>query len=191
MKTLLLPALASFAIIGAASAAPAAYKIDSDHTYPSFDADHMGISVWRGKFNKTTGQVMLDKEAGAGTIDIAVDVASIDFGQEQLNKWARGKEFLNAAKYPKALYKGRLEGFVNGVPTQASGDLTLHGVTRPLTIKLNSFKCMPHPMFKRDWCGSDALATIDREQFGLGAGKEWGFKMDVVLRIQVEAVAVK
>ena len=180
------------ALIAAASvpavAATADYKIDPDHTYPSFEADHMGISVWRGKFNKTSGLVTLDKKAGKGAVDITIDLSSIDFGQDKLSEWATGKEFFDTAQFPQATYKGNLAGFVDGAPTRVDGTLTLHGVTRPVVLKLNSFKCMPHPMFKRDWCGADALATFNREEFGLAAGKDWGFKMDVTLRIQVEAV---
>src|SRR5258706_4279231 len=96
---------------GLASAAPVTYKIDPNHTFPSFEADHMGISVWRGKLNKNAGQVVLDKEAGSGTLDVSIDLASIDFGQDALNRWARGKQLFNVAKYPKAPYKGKLEGF--------------------------------------------------------------------------------
>lgn len=172
----------------AAVAAKATYKIDPDHTYPSFEADHMGVSVWRGKFNKTTGLVTLDKEAGKGTVDIAIDLNSIDFGQDKLNEWTTGKEFFDTAEFPQATYKGNFAGFVNGAPTRVDGNLTLHGVTKPVVLKINSFKCMPHPMIKRDWCGADAVATFNRDEFGLAAGKDWGFKMDVTLRIQVEAV---
>jgi polyisoprenoid-binding protein YceI len=190
-KSLFIALIATAAISAGTSpaiAATADYKIDPDHTYPSFEADHMGISVWRGKLNKTTGTVKLDKKAGTGSVDLAIDLDSIDFGQDALHTWAVGKEFFDTAKYPQAIYKGKLAGFVDGAPTQVVGDLTLHGVTRPLVLKINSFKCMPHPMLKRDWCGADAIGTFDRSQFGLDAGKDWGFKMDVTLRIQVEAV---
>ena len=186
--TAVLFSLMNLAVGTGAAAAPATYKIDPDHTFPSFEADHMGISVWRGKLNKTSGKVTLDKAAGAGNLEVAVDLASIDFGQDALNKWGRGKEFFNVAKYPKATYKGKLDAFVNGAPTQVAGDLTLHGVTRPVVLKINSFKCIPHPIFKRELCGADALATFNRDEFGLGVGKEYGFNMDVTLRIQVEAL---
>ncbi len=176
---------------GSAVAAPVAYELDPTHTYPSFEADHMGMSMWRGKFKKTSGKVTLDKAAGQGTLDVTVDMASIDFGLELMNKEARGAEFFDVKKYPKATFKGKLEGFTNGAPARAVGELTLHGVTKPITLTLNSFKCMPHPMLKRDWCGADAQATLDREAFGMPMGKEWGFKMDVGLRIQVEALATK
>jgi polyisoprenoid-binding protein YceI len=176
---------------GTVAAAPVVYELDPMHTYPSFEADHMGMSMWRGKFNKTSGKVTLDKAAGAGTLDVTVDLSSIDFGLEPMNKVARGAEFFDVKKYPRATFKGRLDGFANGAPSKAVGELTLHGVTRPLVLTLNSFKCMPHPMLKRDWCGADAQATIDREEFGIPTGKDWGFRMDVALRFQVEAVATK
>ena len=173
-----------------ATAATVTYKIDPDHTYPSFEADHLGgISVWRGKMNKSAGTVTLDKAGGSGEVDVAIDLGSIDFGQKQLERWATGPQFFDAKKHPKARYQGRLDGFVNGAPTQVVGALTLRGVTRPLTLKLASFKCMPHPIFKRELCGADALGSFRRDEFGLDAGKDYGFNMDVLLRIQVEALA--
>jgi polyisoprenoid-binding protein YceI len=177
---------------GAATAAPVKYNIDPNHTYPSFEADHLGgLSVWRGKFNKSSGTVMLDKAAGTGTVDITVDMKSADFGQDELNKGAQGKDLFESHLYPQARYMGKLAGFVNGAPTRVVGQLSLHGITRPLDLKINSFKCMPHPMFKREVCGADALATFKRDAFGMDAGKDYGFKMDVTLRIQVEAIAAE
>ena len=181
--------LAIFANSGIGRASEINYTIDPDHTYPSFEADHFGgLSTWRGKFNKTTGKLTLDKAAGTGSVDIAVDAASIDFGQDKLNTWAVGKDLLETNKYPQAIFKGRLEGFVHGAPTRAVGTLTLHGVSKPLVLNIDGFKCMPHPMYKREVCGADALATIKRDDFGMAAGKDYGFKMDVVLRMQVEAL---
>jgi len=173
-----------------AIAAPVTYKIDPEHTYPSFEADHLaGLSVWRGKMNKSAGTVTLDKDSGSGEVDVAVELGSIDFGQKQLERWAVGPQFFDAKKHPQARYRGRLDGFVNGMPTQVVGALTLRGVTRPLTLRLNSFKCMPHPIFKRELCGADAQGSFKRDEFGLDAGKDYGFNMDVLLRIQVEALA--
>jgi polyisoprenoid-binding protein YceI len=178
------------ACAGAAIGAPVTYKIDPSHTFPSFEADHMGVSVWRGKFNTNSGTVVLDKAAATGTIDVTIDTASIDFGHDALNTWAAGKEFFDAAKYGPARFKGKLTGFDNGSPTAVAGELTLHGVTRPVTLKLALFKCVMHPMLKRELCGADAMGTIKRDEFGLTAGKDYSFKMDVDLRIQVEAVAL-
>jgi polyisoprenoid-binding protein YceI len=188
MKTCL-TATALLLATAAASAAPTAYAIDPTHTFPSFEADHMGISVWRGKLNKSSGKVLYDKTAGTGTVEIVTELASIDFGMDALAIWARGKDFFDVKKYPRAVFKGSLQSPVNGVPTQLVGELTLHGVTRPLTLAINSLKCVPHPMLKRDYCGADASGSFNRDEFGLGAGKDYGFKMNVDLRIQVEAIA--
>lgn len=175
----------------AASAAPVNYTIDPMHTFPSFEADHMGMSYWRGKMNKNTGTVVLDKAAGTGAVDIVIDLASIDFGLKALNTWAIGKDFFNVKKSPRAIYKGALENFVDGSPTEVNGELTLNGHTKPVKLVINRFKCMPHPMFKREFCGADASGVFKRDDFGLDAGKDYGFNMDVNLRIQVEAIAEK
>ena len=182
--------LAALALLLAApaTAAPRSYTIDPDHTYPSFEADHMGISVWRGKLDKSSGGVDLDKAAGTGNVDVTLDLSSIDFGLDALNTWATGKEFFDVATYPTATYKGTLVDFVDGAPTRVSGTLTLHGVSRPVDLKIDLFKCIPHPIFKRELCGADATGTFDRSAFGLNAGKDYGFSMDVALRIQVEAL---
>ena len=173
---------------GGAFAASDRYTIDPDHTYPSFEANHLGISTWRGKFNRNTGTVVLDKVAGSGTVEVTIDAASIDFGLDALNDWARGPGLLDVAKYPRATFKGRLEGFSGGAPTRLAGELTLHGVTRPLVLQVDAFKCIPHPIFKRELCGANATGTFRRDAFGLDAGKDYGFDMDVALRIQVEAL---
>lgn len=189
-KSLLMGCLAAASALGAV-AAPVEYRIDPTHTYPSFEADHMGISTWRGKVNRSEGKVVLDKEAAGGTVDVTIDMTSIDFGLDAMNKAARGKELFDTARHPKASFKGRLEAFIDGKPTRAMGELTLHGVTRPLALEIARFKCIPHPLNKRELCGADAQATIRRDEFGIDAGKDYGFDMEVKLRIQVEAVAVK
>jgi polyisoprenoid-binding protein YceI len=189
-KTLLLAALLSAASMPVV-AETAHYTIDPMHTYPSFEADHMGISVWRGKLDKTTGSVDLDKAAGTGSVDVTIDLSSIDFGLDALDTWAKGKDFFDVATYPTATYTGKLVDFVDGSPTRVVGTLTLHGVSRPLDLKIGLFKCIPHPIFKRELCGADASGTFDRSEFGLSAGKDYGFRMDVPLRIQVEALKDK
>ena len=193
--TLLLSTLLSAALLCTASLPALAesvhYTIDPAHTYPSFEADHMGISVWRGKLDKSSGGVDLDKAAGTGRVEVKIDLSSIDFGLDALNTWAKGKEFFDVAKYPSATYKGTLVDFVDGAPTRVAGTLTLHGVSRPVDLKIGLFKCIPHPLFKRELCGADATGTFDRSAFGLDAGKDYGFRMDVALRIQVEALRDK
>lgn len=185
LTTLLALGLAAMA----AHAAPTTYAIDPTHTFPSFEADHMGISLWRGKLNKSSGKVVYDKSTGTGSVEVVTELASIDFGMDALSAWARGKEFFDVKKHPRAVFKGSLQSPANGVPTQLVGELTLHGVTRPLTLTVHSLKCIPHPMLKRDYCGADASGSFNRDAFGLSAGKDHGFKMNVDLRIQVEAIA--
>ena len=184
--------VAAASMIAFASSANAVeYKIDPDHTFPSFVADHMGLDHWRGKFNASSGTIVFDKAKGEGTVDLAIDPASIDYGLDKLNDWAKGPDLLDVAKYPTVTYKGKLAGFHDGVPSRVEGELTLHGVTKPVTLDIDMFKCIPHPMLKRELCGAEAKASIQRDQFGLDAGKAYGIKMDVALEIQVEAIAVK
>ena len=176
-------------VAGLAIAAPVKYTVDPSHTYPSFEADHMGgLSTWRGKFNATSGTVTLDKEAQAGTIDIKIDTASIDFGNDKLNKHATGAEIFDAEKFPVTSYTGKLAGFKNGAPTEVDGTLQLHGVSKPVKLKIDRFLCKINPMSKKEVCGANATAKINREDFGVSYGKAYGFNMDTTLAIQVEAV---
>ncbi|HLT43402.1 MAG TPA: YceI family protein [Luteimonas sp.] len=190
---MLLPALlAALAVAPRATAAEVEYELDPAHTFPSFEADHLGgLSVWRGKFNASRGTVTLDREAGSGRLEVVVDAASVDFGLDAMNEQARGASLLDTARWPEARYSGRLVDFVDGHPTRVEGELTLRGVARPLVLELRSFKCMPHPQHGRELCGADALASFRRDDFGIDAGKDYGFDMTVSLRIQVEAVAVE
>jgi polyisoprenoid-binding protein YceI len=171
--------LACGALAAAASAAPVNYEIDPAHTYPSFEADHSGgISKWRGKINSSTGKIMLDKEAGTGTVEVTMDMKTIDFGHQGLNDHANTPDIFDTAKFD----------FRNGAPTAVDGNLTMHGVTKPVRLTINSFKCGPHRS-GREVCGADAEATINREDFGVSFGKNFGFDMKVTLRISVEANA--
>jgi polyisoprenoid-binding protein YceI len=176
-------------VAGAAIAAPVTYNLDPNHTFPSFEADHFGgLSTWRGKFDKSSGTVVYDKEKSAGTVEVNVDVSSIDFGLQKLNEHARSPEIFDAAKYPTATYKGTLAKFKDGAPTEIDGEFTLHGVTKPLKLTVNSFKCMVNPMSKKEVCGADASATLNRSDYGVNFGDKYGFKQEVKLQIQVEGI---
>jgi polyisoprenoid-binding protein YceI len=173
----------------AALAAPVTYNIDSNHTYPTFEADHLGgLSYWRGKVNSTSGTVTLDKEAQSGTVDITMDMKTIDFGHQGLNDHAQTPDLFDTAQFPTATYTGRLTNFRNGAPTAVEGELTLHGVTKPLTLTINKFMCKEHPMQRREVCGADASATLNRGDFGVNFGQQMGFDMGVTLRISIEAI---
>jgi polyisoprenoid-binding protein YceI len=179
----------SLLVGGAAMAAPVTYQIDPAHTYPSFEADHFGgVSIWRGKATKTSGTIILDQAAKSGTVDITVDAASIDFGHAKLNEHAKSPELFDVAKYPTITYKGSFAAFKGDAPTEVDGQLTMHGVTKPVKLTLNQFKCIQNPMLKKEVCGADASATLDRSQFGIDYGVKYGFKMEVKLQIQVESI---
>jgi polyisoprenoid-binding protein YceI len=183
----------SLAAAGLASASPTTYTIDPNHTHPMFEADHLGgVSIWRGIFKKTSGTIVLDPAAGTGTLDVAVEMASVDFGNNELNDIAVNSSappIFEAQKYPLARYQGTLRDFVNGSPTAATGMLTLHGVTKPMTLAINSFKCVDDkPSPKQQVCGADAFCMLNRADFGITVGQRYGFKMEVTLRIQVEAI---
>jgi polyisoprenoid-binding protein YceI len=174
-----------------ATAASTTYTLDPDHTHPSFEVDHFGgLSTWRGTFKKTSGTVAIDTEAKSGTVNVVIDTATIDFAHDKLNEHVAGPEMLDVAKYPSAEYKGKFVDFANGAPRTISGALTLHGVTKPVTLTINSFKCFEHPMLKKQVCGADASGSFNRADFGVNYGQQYGFKQDVLLRIQVEGVKV-
>lgn len=188
--TLLIATLLSATVSMAANAAESTYMLDPTHTYPSFETDHFGgVSVWRGKFNKTSGTVVLDRAARTGSVDLTIQVDSIDFGHDEMNRHAKAADMFDAAKYPVATYKGRFSQFREGKPSEVRGDLTLRGVTRPVVLKIDRFKCVdPHPMNKVETCGADVSGSFKRNDFGLNFALDMGFSPDVKLRIQVEAL---
>lgn len=189
MTRALLAAFVTSALTSSALAAPVTYNIDPDHTYPAFETDHMGgLSVWRGKVLQSAGKVTIDREAKTGTVDVTMQTSSVDIGHKKLNEELQTAAYLDAAKYPTATYKGKLAKFNGDAPTEVQGELTLHGVTKPVTLKILTFKCMVNPMSKKEVCGADAEATFQRDEFGISAGKDFGFKMDTKLRITIEAV---
>ncbi|MBI3230683.1 MAG: polyisoprenoid-binding protein [Burkholderiales bacterium] len=183
LRSILLAVLAT----ASASSMAATYNIEPNHTYPSFEADHMGISVWRGKFTKTSGKIVLDKAAKTGSVDITVDTNSIDFGHAKMNEHAKTPDMFNVAKFPNATFKGSKLTFDGDKLTAVEGEFTLLGVTKPLTLNVSKFKCIEHPMLKKEVCGADATAEFKRTDFGLGYGTP-RFAPEVRLQIQVEAI---
>ena len=175
--------LAAGALATGALAAPMTYTIDSAHTYPSFEADHQGLSYWRGKFNSSSGTITLDNEAQTGSVDITIDMSTIDFGHDRLNTHAMSADMFDVEQYPTATYTGTLTDWVDGQPTAVDGELTMHGVTQPVTLDIQKFVCRPDG----SKCGADAYAEINRADWGVNFGEQMGMDMAVVLRIQVEA----
>ncbi len=163
------------------------YNIDPSHTYPSFEADHMGISFWRGKFTKTSGVITLDRVAKTGTVDVTIDASSIDFGHPKMSEHAKSPDMFNVQKFPAITYKSTAIKFSGDTPVAVEGEMTMLGVTKPLTLLINKFKCIQHPMYKREVCGADASAEFKRSDFGLNIGLP-RMMPEVKLSIQVEAL---
>lgn len=165
------------------------YTIDPSHTYPSFEADHMGgLSKWRGKINKTTGTMTFNEAKQTGSIDVTMDMTQIDFGMEKMNEHARSPDIFDVEMFPTAEYKSDKFVFKNGKLAAIEGELTLKGVTKPVTLTVKEYLCKPHPMLKKQACGADAYATINRGDFGVDYGFAYGFKPEVNLAIQIEAI---
>ena len=187
--TIISLALLSSLRISLTQAKPITYEIDSSHTFPAFEADHMGgLSLWRGKINSTSGEIVLDKNKETGSVNVIMDMSTIDFGHEGMNKHAKNSDMFDVEKYPEAVYKGNLTDFIDGAPTKVKGSLTLHGVTKPVDLDIKSFKCRLHPFKLKQVCGADAYGNIMRDDFGVDYAKRLGFKMEVALRIGVEAI---
>jgi polyisoprenoid-binding protein YceI len=185
MKKFVITALFAFA---STSAIAQSYSIEPNHTYPSFEAPHLGISFWRGKFTKSAGKVSLDKAAKAGDLKIEIDTASVDFGHPKMNEHARSKDFFNAEANPKITYVGKFSKFNGDAPSEVQGELTMNGVTKPVTLAISSFKCIDHPMLKREACGADASATLNRRDFGMTFLAPNDAAGAIKLAIQVEAI---
>jgi polyisoprenoid-binding protein YceI len=145
------------------------------------------MSLWRGKFNKTSGTIVLDTAAKTGTIDVTIDMASIDFGHDRMNSHASSADFFDVAKFPTANYKGTFSKWNGDAPAEVDGQLTMHGVTKPVKLTLNSFMCKANAMTKKMTCGADAVGTVNRDEFGVDYGKAMGIKMATKVLISVEA----
>ncbi len=162
------------------------YTFDPSHTFPRFEINHFGFSTHRGQFNKTAGKLVLDRAAKTGSIEITVQTASIGTGDAKLEEHLRSPDFFNVEKFPVMTFKSKTLKFNGDVPSSAEGELTLLGVTKPLTLTITQVKCGPHPMTKKEDCGAEVTSTLKRSDFGMktylpAVGDE------VTLRIQVEA----
>ena len=190
MKKLSIIAAGALALgLSAGAMAADTYQLDPNHTYPSFEADHFGgVSTWRGKFNKSSGMVVLDRAAKTGTVDVTIDVSSVNTGNPKLDEHLQKPEFFDVAKYPTAVYKGTSIKFDGDTPSEVIGTLTMHGVTKPVNLKIEHFKCFVNPMMKKEVCGVEATTTFDRGDFGMDWGKSYGFSLKTVLHIQSEGV---
>lgn len=189
MKTLATLALATLtaALAAPALAAPQTFAIDNSHTFPRFSYSHFGLSTQLSRFNKTTGTVVLDKAAKTASVDVTIDMKSVDTGFALFNNHIQGADFLDTATYPTATFKSTKVHFDGDKPTAIDGNLTIKGVTKPVTLKVTAFTAMPHPMLKKDAIGANATVVIKRSEFNAGKYAP-NVGDDVTIDIALEAV---
>lgn len=170
-----------------ALAAPETYVLDGTHSYPRFSYSHFGYSTQLSRFNKTTGKVVFDKVAKTAAVDIVIDAKSVDTGYPTFNEHIQGEDFLDTAKYPTATFKSTKVVFEGDKPVSIDGNLTLKGVTKPVTLTVTSFQAMPHPMLKKDAIGANAWVVVKRSEFNAGKYAPY-VGDDVRIDIAVEAI---
>ena len=181
-------ALAAGAAATPAFAAPETYTLDGTHTFPRFSYNHLGYSTQLSRFNKTTGKIVLDRAAQTGEVDIVIDTRSVDTGFATFDEHIQGEDFLDTAQYPTATFKSNRVVFDGDRPTAVHGNLTLKGVTQPVTLTVTSFQAMPHPLLKKDAIGANAHTVVKRSDFN--ADKYAPHVSDEV-RIDIAVEAVK
>lgn len=174
--------------VASAVAAPVTYDVDGSHTFPRFSYSHFGYSTQLSSFSKTTGKVVFDAEAKKGTVDIVIDMKSVSTGFADFNEHIQGEDFLDTAKFPHASFKSTKVVFEGDKPQSIQGQLTIKGVTKPVTLTVTSFQAMPHPMMKKPALGANAFTVIKRSEFN--AGKYATYVGDEVrIDIAIEAMA--
>ena len=182
-----LAALAASIAIPAA-AAPETYVIDPVHSQPQWEATHVGFSRQHGNFGKSTGKVTLDRAAKTGTIDVTIDTASIRTYDDRLDAIVKGERYFDVEKFPTITFKSNQVTFDGDKVVGAEGELTMHGVTKPVTLKVVNFVCGEDPFRKRPLCGAEATTTIKRSEFGMTSGLNIGNPGDdVKITLPVEA----
>jgi polyisoprenoid-binding protein YceI len=178
-----------FAAVAAAPAlaAPETYVVDGNHTFPRFSYNHLGYSIQMSRFDKATGTVTLDKAAKTAAVDIVIDAKSVNTGSATFNEHIQGEDFLDTAKYPTAAFKSTKVVFDGDKPASIEGNLTLKGVTKPVTLTVTNFKAAPHPMLKKDAIGANATTKVKRTDFNMGKNVPY-VGDEVTIDIAIEAV---
>ncbi len=178
----------SAAVSAPALAAPETYAIDNSHTFPRFSYKHLGFSTQLSRFNKVSGQVIFDKDAKTGSVDITIDTKSVDTGSSLFNEHIQAEDFLNTAQFPTATFKSTKVTFNGDKPAEIVGNLTMKGITRQVTLTVTSFLAMPHPMQKKDAIGADAFTIVKRTDFNMG---KYAPNVGDEVRIDIALEAVK
>ena len=170
-----------------ALAAPETYVVDGTHTFPRFSYNHLGYSIQMSRFDKATGTVTLDKAAKTAAVDIVIDTKSVNTGSATFNEHIQGEDFLDTAKHPTATFKSTKVNFDGDKPASIEGNLTLKGVTKPVTLTVTNFKAAPHPMLKKDAIGANATTKVKRTDFNMGKNAPY-VGDEVTIDIAIEAV---
>ena len=181
-------AVAAATALTAGAAQAANYAIDPTHTFVTFEIGHFGATTNRARFDKKQGTVEFDRAAKTGKVDISIDVTSVNSGTPPFDKHLQSADLFDAAKHPTIKFVSDKFSFNGDKVSEVSGQLTLLGKTAPVTLKATQFNCYDSPMLKREVCGGDFEATIDRTQWGMNYGVDWGFAKNVRLVVQIEAV---
>ncbi|MBQ0937425.1 YceI family protein [Ideonella paludis] len=175
----------------AVDAAPVTYEIDARRSQPSFEVMHKGAPRWKGQFQFARGTMTIDREAQWGRVALDIDMSSVDFGGSVMNNFVKGPLMFEAQRFPMARFEGQLSEAVDGMPTQVEGLLTLHGVTKPLKLKLHQVRCAPEEGSRRERCVANASGQFLRDEFGVDFGRALGLEMAVTLKIHAEALATQ
>lgn len=165
----------------------ATYSIDPQHTYVTFEIDHL-VSTNRGRFDKKEGAVEFDPQAKTGRVELTLDTSSINTGFPAFNKHLQSKDFFNVEQFPTAVFVASEFGFNGDKVSDISGVLTLVGKSHPVQLKALRFNCIQNAMLKREVCGGDFEATISRSLWGIVWGLQRGYPDEVRLLVQVEAI---
>jgi polyisoprenoid-binding protein YceI len=185
LTTLFIALAATFST--AALAAPETYVIDGNHTMPRFSYSHFGYSTQLSRFDKASGKIVIDREAKTGSVDVTIDTTSVNTGSSLFNEHIQGEDFLSTAKFPKASFTSSKVKFEGDKVVSIDGTLTLKGVSKPVTLAVTSFMCMPHPMLKKDACGANATTTVKRTDFNMGKYAPY-VGDEVTITLPVEAI---
>ena len=187
MKTFVAAAVVLSAL-GAAQASSPIYTIEPTHTFVNFEVSHFGTSFNRGRWDKKEGTVQFDRAARTGRVELTIDMNSINSGVPQFDGHLKSKDFFNAAEHPTAKFVGDKFVFNGDKVAAVEGTLTMLGKSNPVTLKANQFNCYTNPIFKREVCGGDFEATIQRSQWGITYGLPVVAPDNVRQVIQVEAI---
>jgi polyisoprenoid-binding protein YceI len=160
-----------------AFAAEETYNLDPYHTFANFSLDHLGLATIYGRFDKNSGKFTMDRAAKTGSVEFNVETASVTTGDNDKGPRARSRDehlrsadFFNVAEFPRMTFKSTAVHWGSEYPTSIDGNLTLLGTTKPVTLKLERFKCNPGTPPRKDRCGGNAVGTIKRSDFGMKTG---------------------